>query len=278
MLADIRDELAEDIRIVLEPRSRTVDAFVLMEQLFKLTDLELRISLNMNVLSRGQVPVVMGLSDVLTEWLGHRKTVLRRRSEHRLRQIEHRLEVLGGYLIAYLNIDEVIRIIREEDEPKQELIRRFTLTDVQAEAILNMRLRSLRKLEEFEIRTEHDKLTTEKREIVDLLGSDEKQWQRISEQIAETKKRFGKSTDIGRRRTRFDDLPEIDVDVEQAMVEQRAGDGCAVRKGLDPCAQRPPERPRQGAVQGRRWAVQGDSRAVDRQAGAVHLQRQIFYA
>ncbi len=220
LLADVRDELAEDIRIVLEPRSRTVDATVLMEQLFKLTDLESRISLNMNVLSRGQVPVVLGLSEVLTEWLGHRKTVLKRRSEHRLAQIEHRLEVLGGYLIAYLNLDRVIRIIREEDEPKAELIRRFKLTDVQAEAILNMRLRSLRKLEEIEIRTEHDKLTKERREIVALLSSDEKQWQRISEQIAETKKRFGKSTAVGRRRTGFAELPEIDIDVEQAMVEK----------------------------------------------------------
>ncbi|MGF1621749.1 MAG: DNA topoisomerase IV subunit A [Rhodomicrobiaceae bacterium] len=220
LLADIRDESAEDIRIVLEPRARTVDPVVLMEQLFRLTDLETRISLNMNVLSRGQVPVVLGLSEVLTEWLAHRKTVLRRRSEHRLRQIEHRLEVLGGYLIAYLNLDEVIRIIREEDEPKAELIRRFKLSDVQAEAILNMRLRSLRKLEEIEIRTEHDKLTGEKQEIVSLLASDEKQWQRISEQIAETKKRFGKTTEVGRRRTRFDDMPEIDVDVEQALVEK----------------------------------------------------------
>jgi topoisomerase-4 subunit A len=220
LLADIRDESAEDIRIVLEPRSRTVDPLVLMEQLFKLTDLESRISLNMNVLSRGQVPVVLGLGEVLNEWLGHRKTVLKRRSEHRLRQIEHRLEVLGGYLIAYLNLDEVIRIIREEDEPKQELIRRFKLSDVQAEAILNMRLRSLRKLEEIEIRTEHETLTGEKADIVALLGSDELQWKRISQQIAETKKRFGKSTEVGRRRTGFADMPEIDVDVEQSMVEK----------------------------------------------------------
>ena len=220
LLADIRDESAEDIRIVLEPRSRAVDAMVLMEQLFRLTDLESRISLNMNVLSRGQVPKVMGLSEVLTEWLGHRKTVLRRRSENRLRQIEHRLEVLGGYLVAYLNIDEVIRIIREEDEPKAQLIRRFDLSEVQAEAILNMRLRSLRKLEEIEIRTEHEKLTKEKAELVGLLGSDEKQWRRISQQIAETKKRFGKTTEVGRRRTNLSDLPDIDIDVESAMVEK----------------------------------------------------------
>ncbi len=220
MLADIRDESAEDIRVVLEPRSRLVDATVMMEQLFRLTDLESRISLNMNVLSRGQVPVVLGLSEVLTEWLGHRRVVLRRRSEHRLKQIEHRLEVLGGYLIAYLNIDEVIRIIREEDEPKAELIRRFSLSDVQAEAILNMRLRALRKLEEIEIRTEHDKLTAERKTLKELLGSDEKQWQHIAGQITETRAKFGKGTEIGRRRTAFEDMPEIDVDVEQAMVEK----------------------------------------------------------
>jgi topoisomerase-4 subunit A len=220
LLADVRDESAEDIRIVLEPRARTVDAMVLMEQLFRLTDLESRISLNMNVLSRGQVPVVLGLSEVLTEWLWHRKTVLKRRSEYRLKQIEHRLEVLGGYLIAYLNIDEVIRIIREADEPKQELMRRFGLSDVQAEAILNMRLRSLRRLEEIEIRTEHDKLTDEKAGLVTLLGSDARQWKRISQQIAETKKRFGKLTKVGRRMTAFADMPVIDVDVESAMVEK----------------------------------------------------------
>jgi topoisomerase-4 subunit A len=220
LLADVRDESAEDIRIVLEPRARTVDATVLMEQLFRLTDLESRIPLNMNVLSKGQVPVVMGLSEVLTEWLWHRKTVLKRRSEYRLKQIEHRLEVLGGYLVAYLNIDEVIRIIREADEPKQELMRRFGLSDVQAEAILNMRLRSLRRLEEIEIRTEHDKLTAEKKDIVSLLGSDGKQWKKIAAQIAETKKRFGKSTAIGRRMTSFAAMPVIDVDVEQAMVER----------------------------------------------------------
>ena len=220
LLADVRDESAEDVRLVLEPRARTVDPLVLMEQMFRLTDLETRIPLNMNVLSRGQVPVVLGLSEVLTEWLSHRKVVLKRRSEHRLRQIEHRLEVLEGYLVAYLNLDEVIRIIRQEDEPKAELIRRFMLTEVQAEAILNMRLRSLRKLEEIEIRGEHEKLTTEKRGLVALLASDEKQWERISQQITETKARFGKTTEVGRRRTSFADVPDIDVSVEESMVEK----------------------------------------------------------
>lgn len=220
LLADVRDESAEDIRLVLEPRARTVDAMVLMEQLFKLTELETRISLNMNVLSRGQIPVVLGLSDVLSEWLAHRKVVLVRRSENRLKHIEHRLEVLEGYLVAYLNLDEVIRIIRNEDEPKAELIRRFKLTEVQAEAILNMRLRALRKLEEIEIRGEHDKLTAEKAQLVALLASDDQQWQRISQQITATKKLFGKHTEIGRRHTSSDAVPDIDVDVEQSMIER----------------------------------------------------------
>jgi topoisomerase IV subunit A len=220
LLADVRDESAEDVRLVLEPRARTVDATLLMEQLFRLTELEVRVPLNMNVLSRGQVPVVLGLSEALSEWLAHRKVVLKRGSEHRLKQIEHRLEVLGGYLIAYLNLDEVIRIIRYEDEPKAELIARFKLTEVQAEAILNMRLRALRKLEEIEIRTEHDRLTGEKADLQALLASDARQWKHIAGQIRETKKRFGKSTEVGRRRSAFDGMPVIDVDVEQAMIDK----------------------------------------------------------
>jgi len=220
LLADVRDESAEDVRVVLEPRARTVDAMVLMEQLFKLTELEVRVPLNMNVLSRGQVPVVLGLSEALSEWLAHRKVVLKRRSEYRLSQIEHRLEVLAGYLIAYLNLDEVIRIIRYEDEPKAELIARFKLTEVQAEAILNMRLRALRKLEEIEIQGEHDKLTGEKADIQALLASDPRQWKHIAGEIRETKKRYGKSTDVGRRRSVFQDMPSIDVDVDQAMIDR----------------------------------------------------------
>jgi topoisomerase-4 subunit A len=220
LLADVRDESAEDVRVVLEPRARTVDAMVLMEQLFKLTELEVRVPLNMNVLSRGQVPVVLGLSEALSEWLAHRKVVLKRRSEYRLSQIEHRLEVLAGYLIAYLNLDEVIRIIRYEDEPKAELIARFKLTEVQAEAILNMRLRALRKLEEIEIQGEHDKLTGEKADIQALLASDPRQWKHIAGEIRETKKRYGKSTEVGRRRSVFQDMPSIDVDVDQAMIDR----------------------------------------------------------
>lgn len=220
LLGDIRDESAEDIRLVLEPRSRSVDDVVLMESLFKLTDLETRISLNMNVLSQGRIPKVMSLRDALQEWLDHRKVVLVRRSNHRLARIKHRLEVLGGYLIAYLNLDEVIRIIRYEDHPKQQLITTFSLTDVQAEAILNMRLRSLRKLEEMEIRTEHDALIAEKSELEALLASEDRQWARISDEIRETKEKFGQKTELGRRRTLFESAPETEIDIAQAMIER----------------------------------------------------------
>jgi topoisomerase-4 subunit A len=220
LLADVDDESAEDIRIVIDPKSRNVDAALLMEQLFKLTELEARIPLNMTVLSKGQIPQVMGLTQVLQEWLDHRKVVLRRRSEHRLKQIEHRLEVLGGLLIAYLNLDEVIRIIRNEDEPKPAMIARFSLTDVQAEAILNMRLRSLRKLEEIEIRAEHGTLSEERQALRELLGSDDKQWDRISTEIKDVRKRFGKGTALGKRKTEFAGLPQIDVSIEDALIEK----------------------------------------------------------
>ncbi|WPE19606.1 DNA topoisomerase IV subunit A [Shinella zoogloeoides] len=221
LLEDIRDESAEDVRIVLVPKSRTVDPTILMESLFKLSELENRIPLNMNVLSMGRVPKVMGLKDVLVEWLAHRREVLQRRSRHRLAAIERRLEILGGYLVAYLNLDEVIRIIREEDEPKVSLMETFSLTDVQAEAILNMRLRSLRKLEEFEIRTEFDNLSKEKAEIEALLASDEKQWQTVAWEIGEVRKKFAKATEIGRRRTQFASAPEADVEaIQQAMIEK----------------------------------------------------------
>ncbi|WP_314088057.1 DNA topoisomerase IV subunit A [Shinella sp. M31] len=221
LLEDVRDESAEDVRIVLVPKSRTVDPTILMESLFKLSELESRIPLNMNVLSMGRVPKVMGLKEVLVEWLAHRREVLQRRSRHRLAAIDRRLEILGGYLIAYLNLDEVIRIIREEDEPKVSLMETFSLTDVQAEAILNMRLRSLRKLEEFEIRTEFDTLSKEKAEIESLLASDEKQWQTIAWEIGEVRKKFAKATELGRRRTQFASAPEADVEaIQQAMIEK----------------------------------------------------------
>jgi len=221
LLADIRDESADDIRIVLDPRSRTVDAALLMEQLFRLTDLETRIPLNMNVLSGGVVPKVMPLPALLREWLDHRRQVLIRRSEHRLEKIRHRLEVLGGFLVAYLNLDEVIRIIREEDEPKAELMTRFDLTDVQAEAILNMRLRNLRKLEEIEIRKEHDALTEEQRQIEALLASEPNQWKAIAWDIREVRKTFGPDTPLGRRRTDFAEAPvHADADLEVSMIER----------------------------------------------------------
>src|SRR5678815_710071 len=183
LVADVRDESAEDIRLVIEPRSRSVDAELMMESLFKLTELEGRISLNMNVLVKGKVPKVIGLAEALREWLDHRRDVLLRRSNHRLKQIAHRLEVLGGYLIAYLNIDKVIKIIRTEDEPKPVLMKAFNLTDVQAEAILNMRLRSLRKLEEMEIRKEHDDLSKEQKDLKKLLGSEELKDQKLIEEV-----------------------------------------------------------------------------------------------
>jgi topoisomerase-4 subunit A len=221
LLEDIRDESAEDVRIVLVPKSRTVDPTILMESLFKLSELESRIPLNMNVLSMGRVPKVMGLKDVLVEWLDHRRDVLQRRSRFRLAAIDRRLEILGGYLIAYLNLDEVIRIIREEDEPKTSLMETFSLTDVQAEAILNMRLRSLRKLEEFEIRTEFDNLSKEKAEIEALLASDEKQWQTVAWEIGEVRKKFAKATELGRRRTQFASAPDADIEaIQQAMIEK----------------------------------------------------------
>ncbi|MBA4789064.1 MAG: DNA topoisomerase IV subunit A [Rhizobiales bacterium] len=221
LLADVRDESAEDIRLVLEPRARTVDPEVLMESLFKLTELEARVPLNMNVLVRGQIPKVLSLADALREWLAHRRDVLLRRSRHRLAEIARRLEILAGYLIAYLNLDEVIRIIREEDEPKASLIATFSLTDTQAEAILNMRLRSLRRLEEMEIRKEHDALSKEQDQLNKLVASEAAQWRTISKQIRETRKDYGPETELGRRRTTFASAPEIHEDAfTEALVER----------------------------------------------------------
>ncbi len=220
ILGDVRDESAEDVRVVLEPRSRTVDPDVLMEHLFKQTELEIRFGLNMNVLDADGVPRVMSLKEVLRAFLDHRHEVLVRRSRHRLDKINHRLEVLEGYLVAYLNLDEVIRIIREEDEPKQELMRVFGLTDVQAEAILNMRLRSLRKLEEMEIRREHDGLSAEKAGLIALLNDEVLRWKAIADQVRETKKKFGQHTALGRRRTEIGDAPSAVVVPLEALVER----------------------------------------------------------
>src|SRR5580698_6236648 len=220
-LADMRDESAEDVRLVFEPRSRSVDPALLMESLFKLTELESRVPLNMNVLVGGRIPKVIGLAEALTEWLGHRRDVLLRRSRYRLSQIEHRIEVLGGYLVAYLNLDKVIKIIRNEDEPKPVLMKTFKLSDVQAEAILNMRLRNLRKLEEMEIRDEDKKLRTEKKSIEELLGSEKQQWKKVSEQVREVRDTFGPKTPLGKRRTTFADAPAHDeAAIEEALVER----------------------------------------------------------
>tara|TARA_Y100001934_G_C12378871_1_gene791018 strand:- start:3504 stop:5729 length:2226 start_codon:yes stop_codon:yes gene_type:complete len=226
ILEDVRDESAEDIRVVLEPKSRNIDPNILMEALFKQCDLESRFSLNMNVLDGGVVPKVMNLKEVLKAFLDHRREVLVRRSQHRLQKIIDRLELLEGYLIAYLNIDEVIKIIREEDEPKQVMMARFKLTDNQAEAILNMRLRSLRKLEEFEIRKEHDELTAEKGDIEQLLGSEARQWTQIKKQIKQIKQDFGDE-----RRTRLEDAPEV-IDIpEEALIEKEAITVVCSKKG-----------------------------------------------
>jgi topoisomerase IV subunit A len=221
LVADMRDESAEDVRIVIEPRSRSVDPALLMESLFKLTELESRVPLNMNVLVRGRIPRVVGLAEALTEWLTHRREVLLRRSRYRLSQIEHRLEVLGGYLVAYLNIDKVIKIIRNEDEPKPVLMKTFKLSDVQAEAILNMRLRNLRKLEEIEIREEERKLRAEKKSIESLLRSEKEQWKTIGGQIREVREKFGPKTPLGKRRTGFAQAPAHDeAAIEEALVER----------------------------------------------------------
>src|SRR5499433_648780 len=221
LVADVRDESAEDVRLVIEPRSRSVDAELMMESLFKLTELESRIPLNMNVLVKGRIPQVLGLAEALREWLDHRREVLLRRSRHRLAEIEHRLEVLGGFLVAYLNLDKVIKIIRKEDEPKPVLIKTFKLSDVQADAILNMRLRNLRRLEEMEIRAEDKALREERTKLKALLGSPAQQWKTISGQIKELKEKFGPKTDIGKRRTTFGIAPAHDeAAIEEALVER----------------------------------------------------------
>ncbi len=220
LLGDVRDESAEHVRLVLEPRARTVDPVVLMESLFKLTELEIKFGLNMNVLTAGQIPAVLGLKEVMQLWLEHRQEVLIRRTEHRLAKIAHRLEVLEGYLIAFLNIDEVIRIVRFEDEPKAKLMSTFGLSDVQAEAILNLRLRSLSRLEEQEIKAEHDKLSGEQRDLMDLVASEDKQWETISGEIRGVRERWSKKTEIGKRRSSVEDAPTVDIDIDQMLIEK----------------------------------------------------------
>ena len=220
LLVDIRDESAEDVRLVLVPKSRAIPPEALMESLFQQTELETRFGLNMNVLDGGTVPRLMGLVEVLRAFLDHRLEVLQRRTQYRLGQIAHRLEVLAGYLIVYANLDEVIRIIREADEPKPALMERWDLTEVQADAILNMRLRALARLQEIEIRAEYEKLAAEQAELQALLADESLQWGKIGEQIGEIRTKFGAKTPLGKRRTEIAGAPgEVDLSVE-ALVER----------------------------------------------------------
>ena len=220
LLADVRDESAETIRLVLEPKSRIVDPDMLMASLFRATQLESRFALNMNVLD-GRTPRVMGLKALLRAWLDHRHEVLIRRAQFRLDAIFRRLEILDGYIKVFLNLDEVIRIIRFEDEPKTQLIRTFELSDVQAEAILNMRLRALRKLEEMEIRNEHKKLTAEQKGLQALLKDETRRWVKIGEEIAEVEEKFGRGP-LGNRRTRISAAAPVLEITAEALVEREA--------------------------------------------------------
>ncbi|MEK9212517.1 DNA topoisomerase IV subunit A [Sphingomonas sp. 2378] len=220
ILADVRDESDAQVRIVLEPRARTVDPQVLMDGLFRFSDLETRVSLNLNVLDKDRTPRVMSLREALAAWVEHQFVVLRRRSEHRLGKIADRIELLEGYLVAYLNLDRVIEIIRTEDEPKAVMIEEFRLTDRQAEAILNMRLRSLRRLEEFEIRGERDKLDKEREQLTLLLGSEQRQRTRMKKDLGKIRDRYGPETVLGARRTLIEEAaPTRDIPLE-AMIER----------------------------------------------------------
>ena len=217
MLADIRDESAEDIRLVLEPKSRRLDPEVVMESLFRLTELETRISMNLNVLDASGKPSVMGLKEALQAWLNHRREVLVRRSQHRLDKIAKRLEILEGYLVVFLNIDEVITIIRESDNPRDQLMARFNLNEIQANAVLDMRLRALRRLEEDALRTEQIKLSEEQADLRGLVADENRQWGVVSSQIKEVRTHFAK-TDT--RRTALGIAPEVDVDIAEILIEK----------------------------------------------------------
>ncbi|AWB47408.1 DNA topoisomerase IV subunit A [Gemmobacter aquarius] len=242
LLADVRDESADDVRIVLEPRTRTVEPDMLMQMLFRNTDLETRFALNMNVLIDGKVPKVCSLREVLRAFLDHRRDVLKRRSFHRVEKIDHRLEVLEGLIIAYLNLDRVIDIIRYDDDPKAALMREDwgvphkramtekdyippapgegELTELQAESILNMRLRSLRRLEEIELNRERDELMKERADLADLLESDRRQWKKIGEELEDIRKKFGKGTEVGKRRTDFADMGSTEEVPFEAMIDR----------------------------------------------------------
>jgi len=221
LLADIRDESAESVRIVFEPKSRTVQPELLMEHLYRQTELEVRIGLNMNVLDADNTPQLMNLGAALSAFLAHRHEVLERRNGYRLGKIEKRLEVLSGLLVAYLNLDEVIRIVREEDEPKKALMHRFEINEIQADAILSMRLRQLRKLEEIEIRTEYKQLNEERADIMALLNDEQRRWKNISEEIRDIGQRYSQSTPLGRRRTTIEEgAPAIVVPLESTIERE----------------------------------------------------------
>ena len=220
ILADVRDESADDIRIVIEPRARTVDPQMLMDSLFRLSELETRVPLNLNVLDKHRTPRVMSLRDAILAWKDHQVEVLVRKTQHRLDKIADRLELVAGYIIAFLNLDRVIEIIRNEDEPKPVMIAEFSLTDRQAEAILNMRLRSLRKLEEMELRKEHEALEKEKAELQSLLESPTKQKNRLKKDLGKIRDRYGAETLLGKRRTTIEEAgPAREIPLE-AMIER----------------------------------------------------------
>ena len=276
LLGDIRDESSDVIRLVLEPKTRGVEPEVLMETVFRGTALETRFPLNMNVLDATRTPRVMSLKDVLRAWLDHRHEVLVRRSNHRLAAIDRRIEVLEGYLLVYLNLDEVIRIIREEDEPKPRLVTRFSLSDTQAEAILNMRLRSLRRLEEMEIRREHDKLTKERKGLRALLDNDKARWKRISVELEDIRTkvrcgRFRRSADRTWRRAGRGGF--------HVRGSRRArGDHChSVGQGLDPRGEGRRRRSRRTEVQRGRQAAFAVAVPHHGSAGAVRDQRQVLH-
>ena len=232
LVADVRDESAEDVRIVFEPRSRTVDPALMMETLFKFSELESRFSMNMNVLVDGVTPRVVSLDEALRQWLDHRRVVLQRRSRHRLAAILRRIEQLEGMVIVFLNLDEVIRIIREEDDAKAELKKAFKLSDLQVDYILDTRLRALRKLEEMELRKELKELSQERKEIEALLADEAKQWKTVAWQVRELKKSFAPNTPLGRRRTTFEDAPDsVNLDLAEAMIEREPVTVVVSKKG-----------------------------------------------
>ena len=220
LLADIREESAEQIRLVFEPKTRNVDPDVLMESLFRSTDLEVRVPLNLNVLDSKGVPRVMSLKDALREFLDHRLVVLERRSRNRLDEISRRMEILRGQMVVYLNVDEVIRIIREADSPKPALIERFDLTDLQAEAILNLRLRALHKLEQIAIQKELDELADEATGIETLLADESLRWKAIDQEVIEINEEFGRQTELGKRRTELGGAPSAIIVPVHALVER----------------------------------------------------------